>query len=196
MSKFFINRPIFASVISIVIILAGLVASRVLPIAQYPQIAPPTVLITASYPGASAETLAKTVAAPIEEQLNGVEGLVYFTSSSTANGTITITATFEVGSNVDMAAVNVNNRVKAAESGLPEEVRRNGVIVQKRSNDILQVVALTSDKGRYTTLLLSNYASLNIADELKRIPGVGDVTILAHRTTPCGFGSDLTEWRN
>ncbi len=177
MSKFFINRPIFASVISIVIILAGLVASRVLPIAQYPQIAPPTVLITASYPGASAETLAKTVAAPIEEQLNGVEGLVYFTSSSTANGTITITATFEVGSNVDMAAVNVNNRVKAAESRLPEEVRRNGVIVQKRSNDILQVVALTSDKGRYTTLLLSNYASLNIADELKRIPGVGDVTI-------------------
>ena len=126
MSKFFINRPIFASVISIVIILAGLVASRVLPIAQYPQIAPPTVLITASYPGASAETLAKTVAAPIEEQLNGVEGLVYFTSSSTANGTITITATFEVGSNVDMAAVSVNNRVKAAEWRLAEEVRRNG----------------------------------------------------------------------
>lgn len=177
MSKFFINRPIFASVISIIIIIAGLVASRVLPIAQYPQIAPPTVLITATYPGASAETLAKTVAAPIEEQLNGVENLLYFTSSAAANGVLTITATFDVGTNVDTASVNVNNRVKAAEARLPEEVRRNGVIVQKRSNDILQVVALESDKGRYNTLFLSNYASLNIADELKRIKGVGDVTI-------------------
>ena len=177
MPKFFINRPIFASVISIIIVIAGLVASQVLPIAQYPQIAPPTVLITASYPGASAETLAKTVAAPIEEQLNGVEGLSYFTSSASANGSVTITATFDVGSNVDMAAVNVNNRVKAAEPRLPEEVRRNGVIVQKRSNDILQVVALESGKGRYNTLFLSNYASLNIVDELKRVKGVGDVTI-------------------
>lgn len=107
MSKFFITRPIFASVISIVIVIAGLLASLVLPIAQYPQIAPPTVLITANYPGASAETLARTVAAPIEEQLNGVEGLAYFTSSAAANGTMTITATFEVGSNVDVASVNV-----------------------------------------------------------------------------------------
>ncbi|MDD3483412.1 efflux RND transporter permease subunit [Azovibrio restrictus] len=177
MSKFFINRPIFASVISIIIIIAGLVASRVLPIAQYPQIAPPTVLITATYPGASAETLAKTVAAPIEEQLNGVEGLSYFTSSASANGAISITATFEVGTNVDIASVNVNNRVKAAEPRLPEEVRRNGVIVQKRSNDILQVVALQSDKGRYNTLFLSNYAAINLVDELKRLKGVGDVTI-------------------
>ncbi len=177
MSKFFINRPIFASVISIIIVIAGLVAAQVLPISQYPQIAPPTVLITATYPGASAETLARTVAAPIEEQLNGVEGLSYFTSSAAANGTVSITATFEVGTNVDIASVNVNNRVKAAEPRLPEEVRRNGVIVQKRSNDILQVVALESDKGRYNTLFLSNYASLNIVDELKRVKGVGDVTI-------------------
>jgi HAE1 family hydrophobic/amphiphilic exporter-1/multidrug efflux pump len=177
MSRFFISRPIFASVISIIIVIAGIVAARVLPISQYPQIAPPTVLITATYPGASAETLAKTVAAPIEEQLNGVEGLSFFNSSSAANGAVTITATFEVGTNVDMAAVNVNNRVKAAEPRLPEEVRRNGVIVQKRSNDILQVVALESKDGRYDTLFLSNYASLNIADELKRLKGVGDVTI-------------------
>jgi HAE1 family hydrophobic/amphiphilic exporter-1/multidrug efflux pump len=177
MSQFFINRPIFASVISIIIVIAGLVASQVLPIAQYPQIAPPTVLITAAYPGASAETLAKTVAAPIEEQLNGVENLSYFTSSASANGSITITATFDVGTNVDIAAVNVNNRVKAAEPRLPTDVRNNGVIVQKRSNDILQVVALDSEKGRYNTLFLSNYASLNIADELKRVKGVGDVTI-------------------
>ncbi|MFZ2973668.1 MAG: multidrug efflux RND transporter permease subunit [Ferribacterium limneticum] len=177
MSKFFINRPIFASVISIIIVIAGLVASQVLPIAQYPQIAPPTVLITATYPGASAETLAKTVAAPIEEQLNGVENLSYFTSSAAANGVVTITATFDVGTNVDIAAVNVNNRVKAAEPRLPAEVRTNGVLVQKRSNDILQVVALESEKGKYSTLFLSNYASLNIADELKRVKGVGDVTI-------------------
>ena len=177
MAKFFINRPIFASVISIIIVIAGLVASRVLPIAQYPEIAPPTVLITATYPGASAETLAKTVAAPIEEQLNGVENMLYFNSSATANGTVTITATFEVGTNADLAAVNVNNRVKAAEPRLPAAVRTNGVIVQKRSNDILNVVALKSEGGNYSTLFLSNYASLNIADELKRIKGVGDVTI-------------------
>ncbi len=177
MAKFFINRPIFASVISIIIVIAGLVASRVLPIAQYPEIAPPTVLITATYPGASAETLAKTVAAPIEEQLNGVENMLYFNSSATANGTVNITATFEVGTNADLAAVNVNNRVKAAEARLPAAVRTNGVVVQKRSNDILQVVALKSEGGKYNTLFLSNYASLNIADELKRIKGVGDVTI-------------------
>ncbi len=177
MSKFFINRPIFASVISIIIVIAGLVASQVLPIAQYPQIAPPTVMITATYPGASADTLAKTVAAPIEEQLNGVENLSYFTSSASANGAVTITATFDVGTDVNMAAVNVNTRVKAAEPRLPEAVRRNGVIVQKRSNDILQVVALESEKGKYGTLFLSNYASLNIVDELKRLKGVGDVTI-------------------
>ncbi|MFV5215406.1 efflux RND transporter permease subunit [Azonexus caeni] len=177
MSRFFINRPIFASVISIIIVIAGLVAAQVLPIAQYPQIAPPTVLITATYPGASAETLARTVAAPIEEQLNGVEHLAYFTSSASANGSISITATFDVGTDVDDAAVSVNNRVKAAEPRLPEEVRRNGVIVQKRSNDILQVIALDSESGKYNTLFLSNYASLNIVDELKRVPGVGDVTI-------------------
>src|SRR5512138_4857 len=120
-SKFFIRRPIFSGVISIVIVIAGLVASRVLPLAQYPQIAPPTVMIVANYPGASAETLARTVAAPIEEQLNGIEGLSYFNSAATSSGTITITATFEVGTDVDTATQNVNNRVKAAEPRLPED---------------------------------------------------------------------------
>ena len=177
MASFFIDRPIFAWVIALFIMVMGAVSITQLPIAQYPQIAPPTVMITATYPGASAETLARTVAAPIEEQLNGVENLSYFTSSASANGTVSITATFEVGTNVDIASVNVNNRVKAAEPRLPEEVRRNGVLVQKRSNDILQVVALDSEKGRYNTLFLSNYASLNIVDELKRVKGVGDVTI-------------------
>src|SRR5690606_15391920 len=164
MSRFFIDRPIFAAVLSIVIVLAGLVASQVLPVAQYPEIAPPTVTIGTSYPGASAETLAKTVAAPIEEQLSGVEGLLYFNSSSSSNGAVTITATFEVGTDVDQATFNINNRVQLALPRLPDEVRRNGVTVQKRSNDILLVVALSSPDGRYDTLYLSNYSSLNMVD--------------------------------
>jgi HAE1 family hydrophobic/amphiphilic exporter-1/multidrug efflux pump len=181
MSRFFIDRPIFAAVLSIVIVLAGLVASQVLPVAQYPEIAPPTVTISTSYPGASAETLAKTVAAPIEEQLSGVEGLLYFNSSSSSNGAVTITATFEVGTDVDQATFNINNRVQLALPRLPDEVRRNGVTVQKRSNDILLVVALSSPDGRYDTLYLSNYSSLNMVDELKRLSGVADVTIFGAR---------------
>ncbi|MDQ5887560.1 MAG: multidrug efflux pump, partial [Pseudomonadota bacterium] len=172
MHSFFVKRPIFAAVISIIIVLAGIVASRVLPISQYPEIAPPTVTITAAYPGASAETLAKTVAAPIEEQLNGIEGLIYFNSSSSADGTLSITATFEVGTDIDIATVNVNNRVKIAEPRLPEDVRRNGVTVQKKSNDILLVVAVGSPDSSHDTLFLSNYASINLVDELKRLPGV------------------------
>ena len=181
MAHFFIKRPIFAAVISIIIVIAGLVASRVLPVSQYPEIAPPTVTITANYPGASAETLARTVAAPIEEQLNGVEGLLYFNSSASSNGALTITATFEVGTNVDTATVNVNNRVKIAEPRLPEEVRRNGITVQKKSNDILLVVALGSPDKSHDTLYLSNYASINLVDELKRLPGVGDVIVFGAR---------------
>src|SRR5512141_172852 len=138
-SRFFIERPIFASVIAIVIALAGIIASRILPVAQYPEIAPPTVGISATYPGASAETLAKTVAAPIEEQLSGVENMIYFNSSAAADGTVAITATFEVGTNVDTAVFQLNNRVQLALPRLPDEVRRNGVVVAKRSNDILLV---------------------------------------------------------
>lgn len=177
MTRFFITRPIFASVLSIIIVLAGLAASMKLPIAQYPQIAPPTVIITATYPGASAETLAKTVAAPIEEQLSGVEGLLYFNSSADSSGTLTITATFEVGTEINQATFNVSNRVNIALPRLPDEVRRTGLVVQKRSNDILLVVMLTSKDKKYNTLYLSNYATLNVLDELKRIKGVGDATI-------------------
>ncbi len=177
MSRFFISRPIFSAVISIVIVIAGLVASQALPIAQYPQIAPPTVMVVANYPGASAETLSRTVAAPIEEQLNGVEGLSYFNSSASSNGSITITATFQVGTDVDRAVQDVNNRVKAAEARLPEEVRRNGVLVMKRNTDILMVAAMYSPDGSRDRLFLSNYASLNVVDELKRLPGVGDVQV-------------------
>lgn len=177
MTKFFITRPIFASVLSIIIVLAGLAAAFKLPIAQYPQIAPPTVTITASYPGASADTLAKTVAGPIEEQLSGVDNLLYFNSSADSSGTLVITATFEVGANVDQATFNVSNRVNIATPRLPDDVRRNGLIVQKKSNDILLVVMLTSKDAKHDRLYLSNYATLNVLDELKRVKGVGDALI-------------------
>jgi hydrophobe/amphiphile efflux-1 (HAE1) family protein len=180
-SRFFIHRPVFAGVIAIVIVLAGLVASQLLPVAQYPEIAPPTVLVTTSYPGASAETLSRTVAAPIEEQLSGVENLTYFSSSSSSNGNLQVTATFEPGTNVDQAIFEVNNRVQRALPRLPDEVRRNGVVVQKRSFDILLVVSMVSPGNQRDTLFLSNYASLNIVDELKRLPGIADVTIFGAR---------------
>ena len=167
--------------IAIVIVLAGFVAAQLLAVAQYPEIAPPTVLITTSYPGASAETLAKTVAAPIEEQLSGVEKLSFFSSTSSSNGSLQITATFEPGTNVDQSVFNVNNRVQIALPRLPDEVRRNGVIVQKRSFDILLVVSLVSPGNRRDTLYLSNFASINVVDELKRLPGIADVTIFGAR---------------
>jgi multidrug efflux pump len=176
-TRFFITRPIFASVLSIIIVLSGLAAAFKLPIAQYPQIAPPTVTITAVYPGASADTLSKTVAAPIEEQLSGVDNLLYFNSSADSSGTLVITATFEIGTNVDQATFNVSNRVNIATPRLPDDVRRNGLIVQKKSNDILLVVMLTSTEKNHNRLFLSNYATLNVMDEIKRVKGVGDATI-------------------
>lgn len=176
-TRFFITRPIFASVLSIIIVLSGLAAAFKLPIAQYPQIAPPTVTITAVYPGASADTLSKTVAAPIEEQLSGVDNLLYFNSSADSSGTLVITATFEIGTNVDQATFNVSNRVNIATPRLPDEVRRNGLIVQKKSNDILLVVMLTSKDKKHDRLFLSNYATLNVMDEMKRVKGVGDAVI-------------------
>jgi multidrug efflux pump len=181
MSRFFIHRPVFAGVIAIIIVLAGLLASQLLPVAQYPEIAPPTVLVTTSYPGASAETVSRTVAAPIEEQLSGVEKLSYFSSTSSSDGSLRVTATFEPGTNVDQSVFNVNNRVQIALPRLPDEVRRNGVIVQKRSFDILLVVGLLSPGNQRDTLFLSNYASINIVDELKRLAGVADVTVFGAR---------------
>ncbi|MCX7141750.1 MAG: multidrug efflux RND transporter permease subunit [Proteobacteria bacterium] len=181
MSHFFIRRPIFAAVIAIIITIAGLMASRVLPVAQYPEIAPPTVAITAAYPGASAETLAKTVAAPIEEQLSGVENLIYFDSTAASNGTLNITATFEVGTDINNATIQVNNRVQIALPRLPDEVRRGGVVVQKRTRDILMTAAVSSNDARYDTLFLSNYITVNVLDLLKRLPGVADASIFGAR---------------
>ena len=177
MTRFFITRPIFASVLSMIIVLAGLTAAVQLPIAQYPQIAPPTVVVTATFPGASADTLAKTVAAPIEEQLSGIEGLLYFDSSADSSGTLAITATFEIGTDIDRATFNVSNRLNIALPRLPDEVRRTGIVVQKRSNDILLVVMLTSKNQKHNPLFLSNYVTLNVLDELKRTKGVGEARI-------------------
>jgi multidrug efflux pump subunit AcrB len=181
MSKFFLNRPVFAGVCSIIIVLAGIAAFITLPIAQYPDIVPPSVVISTTYPGASAETLSRTVAAPIEEQLSGIEGLQYFNSASASNGQISISVTFAVGTNVDAAIFAVNNRVQLAQPRLPEEVRRNGVLVQKRTNDLLLFAGLVSPDSSFNTLDLSNYASINMVEELKRVPGVSDFTIFGQR---------------
>lgn len=181
MFRFFINRPVFASVISLVIVLAGLVALTALPVAEYPEVAPPTVTITTNYPGASAETLTRTVAAPIEEQLSGIEGILYFNSSASADGTLTITVTFAPGTNGNQNTVAVNNRVQIALPRLPDEVRRTGVTVLKRSNDILLLAAVRSPTGTRDPIFLSNYTSINMVDEIKRVGGVGDVILIGAR---------------
>ncbi|MPY75038.1 MAG: multidrug efflux RND transporter permease subunit [Alphaproteobacteria bacterium] len=177
MSKFFIDRPIFASVLSIVIVIAGLVAMRVLPVAQYPEIVPPEVVVSATYPGASAATIAETVAAPLEQQINGVENMIYMRSTSTGAGSLSLSVYFETGTDPDQATINVNNRVQRATALLPEEVRRQGVTVSKRSSSILQVLTMSSPDRRYDTIYISNYALINVIDELRRTPGVGDASL-------------------
>src|SRR5829696_4185224 len=176
-SRFFIDRPIFAAVLSIFIVIAGLAAMRVLPIAQYPEIAPPVVTVRAVYPGASAEVLEQTVAAPLENQINGVENMLYMSSTSASSGVVEIQVTFEIGADVDKAALNVNNRVKQAEPRLPQEVRRQGVTVEKGSSSFLQVLAFFSPDGRYDDIYTSNYVTLNVLDQLKRVPGTTNVQI-------------------
>ena len=176
-SAFFIKRPRFAFVISIIILIAGTIALQTLPVAQYPQITPPQVQITAVYPGADSETLENTVVAPIEAQVNGVENMLYMSSKCANDGTVTITVTFEVGSNENMNSVNVQNRVAIANSALPAEVMREGVVVKQKSSNMLMVVNLASPEKTYDGLFLSNYAAINVKDRLARIRGIGDVTI-------------------
>ena len=178
---FFINRPIFAAVLSILIVIVGVIAYPILPVAQYPEIAPPTVVVSASFPGASAETLAETVAAPLEEQINGVEDMIYMSSSSTGDGNVAITVTFAQGTDVDQAQVLVQNRVSTAEPRLPEEVRRLGVTVRKNSPDLLMVATLISEDGTYNQQYLSNYATLQLVDRLSRVEGIGSVRIFGGR---------------
>ncbi|HET7671202.1 MAG TPA: multidrug efflux RND transporter permease subunit [Burkholderiales bacterium] len=176
-SRFFIDRPIFAAVLSIFIVLGGLAAMRVLPVAQYPEISPPVVTVSAIYPGASAPVLESTVAAPLENAINGVEGMIYMNSTSSANGMVQIQVTFEIGTDIDKAALNVNNRAKQVEPKLPLEVRRQGVTVEKGSSAFLQVVAFYSPDGRHDDIFISNYVTLNILDEIKRVPGTTLVQI-------------------
>jgi len=176
-SKFFIERPISASVISIVIVIAGLVSFGVLPVAQYPEITPPTVEVSATYPGANARVVSETVAAPIEQQVNGVENSIYMSSTSASDGSYKLTVSFELGTDLDMAQVMVQNRVKLAEPFLPEDVKRQGVNTKKKSPNIIQFISLFSPDGRYDELYLVNYATLRLKDVLSRIQGVGEVAV-------------------
>jgi len=176
-SRFFIDRPVLANVLAIVMVLLGLVAIAVLPVAQYPNVVPPTVQVTTRYPGASAETVMNTVALPIEEQVNGVQGMLYMQSTSTSDGTYTLTVTFNIGTDLNFAQVLVQNRVSSALAALPQSVQAQGVVVQQRSTSILQIITLTSPGGRYDSLFLSNYATINLVDSLARIPGVGNVNV-------------------
>ncbi|MCI0636589.1 MAG: efflux RND transporter permease subunit, partial [Actinobacteria bacterium] len=178
---FFIDRPVFASVVAILITLAGAVSIPLLPIAQFPPIVPPTVQVAATFTGASADVVERTVTLPVEEQVNGVEGMLYMSSNSSNDGNMTLTVTFELGRDPDIATVNVNNRVAVAEPRLPEEVRRFGITVRKQSPDLTLIVSLFSPDGSRDPLFLSNYALINVTDILKRVPGVGEIRIFGER---------------
>src|SRR3954447_5200493 len=180
-SKFFIDRPVFAIVLSLVIVLAGLVAWGSLPVAQYPDVTPPTVLVTAFYPGANAQTVRNTVAAPIEEQVSGVEGMMYMSSQATNDGTYNLTVTFRLGTDSDMAKVLVQNRVSLALPVVPALVQNEGINVKKMTPNTLMIVNLVSPDNRYDSIFLSNYATIYVRDELGRLPGIANITYLGQR---------------
>src|SRR6266581_283501 len=180
-SHFFVDRPIFAGVISIIVTLVGYISFRALPITEFPDIAPPTVTVTATYAGASAEVIAQTVAAPIEQEINGVDNMLYVVSQATGNGALSISVVFKPGTNVDQAQVLVQNRVSVALPRLPEEVQRIGVTVRKSSPDLMLVIHLISPDGSLDQQYISNYASINIKDIITRIDGVGDTIVFGAR---------------
>ena len=180
-SRFFIDRPIFATVLSVVITLIGGISLFFLPVAQYPRITPPGVNISISYPGASAQVVADTVAAPIEQQVNGVEGMLYMSSQSGNDGTYSLTVTFDIGTDLNTAVVKVQNRVALAMPQLPTEVQNQGITIRKKTPDILMIVNFFSPDGRYDDIYLSNYATINVRDELLRVPGVSDITYQGQR---------------
>ncbi|MFP4272058.1 MAG: efflux RND transporter permease subunit [Halothiobacillaceae bacterium] len=178
-SKFFVDRPVFATVIAIVIVLSGMVAFKALPVEQYPQIVPPQVSVTATYGGASAEVIAESVAATLEQQINGVDDMLYMESSSSDAGYTTVTVTFANGTDADQATINVSNRVQQVSAKLPEEVREQGVVVQKQSSSLLMVLTLVSESGQFDSKFMSNYALVNVIDDIKRLPGVGEAKLFA-----------------
>src|SRR5499425_375070 len=180
-SHFFIDRPIFASVVSIVFVILGGVAFFRLPVAQYPEIAPPTITVAGQYPGASADVVAATVVTPIEQQINGVENMIYLSSNSTGDGRFAIAVTFDIGTNLDIAQVQVQNRVAIAQPRLPADVRNIGVTVTKASPDLMMVVHLVSPDKSRDSLFISNYATLEIIDVLNRINGVGSILVFGGR---------------
>jgi HAE1 family hydrophobic/amphiphilic exporter-1 len=180
-SRFFIDRPVFAVVLSVVITLVGVLTLRTLPLSEYPEVVPPTITVTAVYPGASPETLAETVAAPLEQAINGVEDMMYLSSQSSADGRLQVTVTFELGADLDDAQVLVQNRVATAEARLPEEVRRLGLTVAKTSPNLMLVVHMLSPDERYDQVYVSNYTSLRVRDRLTRLDGVGDVVVFGAR---------------
>src|SRR5690606_18077195 len=174
-SEVFIKRPVTAIVISVLIVLIGAIAITTLPISQYPDVAPPTVTVTGTYTGADAATVEQTVTTPIESQINGTPGMTYLQSNSTSDGRSAITVTFDVGTDIDIATLDVQNRVGIAEPALPEAVRRLGIITRKANNDILMVAGLVSPKGTHDEKFLSNYIQIYVKDALLRVAGVGDV---------------------
>ena len=179
MAKFFIDRPIFAMVIAIVIVIVGAVAIPSLPIATYPEVVPPVVQITAQYRGGNSQDLEKTVAQPIEQQLVGLDGMLYFFSRASNDGTFTIDVTYELGTDIDLATVKTQNKVNLALPILPPEVQRQGVTVKKVSSAFLMAISLTASDGRYDDLFLNNYATINLVDRIGSLPGVGDSRLAA-----------------
>jgi multidrug efflux pump subunit AcrB len=188
-SKIFIDRPIFAAVLSILIVLVGSIAFQSLPLAQYPEVAPPTIVVRTSYPGASPQVIAESVATPIEQEVNGVEDMLYMSSQSASDGAMTLTITFKPGTDLDKAQVLVQNRVAIAEPKLPDVVRRSGVTTLKSSPDLLMVVHMVSPDESYDQLYISNYAILYVREQLKRLDGIGDVNVYGARDTVCVSGS-------
>src|SRR5690606_7756489 len=176
-SQFFVQRPIFAAVLSMIIFISGALALRLLPISEYPEVVPPTVVVTATYPGANPEVIAQTVASPLEQAVNGVEDMLYMSSMATSDGVMTLTITFALGTDLDRAQQQVQNRVQQTLPKLPAEVQQIGVVTEKSSPNLTMVVHLVSPDERYDTLYLSNYATLRVRDELARLPGVGNAQV-------------------
>src|SRR5258705_13838190 len=181
MLNFFIERPVFSTVIALVMILVGVLAALGLPIAQYPQVVPPQVTVNAAFPGANAEVVAQSVAASIEQQVNGAQDMLYMSSKSGNDGTYGLTVTFDIGTDKNIDAIEVQNRVAIAQSQLPADVIRNGITVRKSTRDFLQGISLTSPQRRYDTVFLSNYALLNLYEALGRVPGVTQARVYGGR---------------